>query len=360
MKRTIGVVIALALAALPAAASARVQSNRADLGIEAGGVVPSSSLFSTLVSSAPTRYQRMPLTWDWFGTWNGSQCVAPTTAGSGASTFISNVTTAEQLGETPVPVVGQDAGGATNGYVWPAGAQTPVTPDDQQYECGIQLMLQALATHGLSRAGMPIEAFNEPDNATNGQVDATQAAHYVSDLGGFGSQIHPIAGSLQSPYPDQTYANTYANAIKATGYAAASWAVHDYNDVIAPSSQSSCSQSNLSACDHQGISTFLSWLQSEGLPTSDVWITEAGDPSAQCCGTWLVHSRSEEAHTAYDWEQLRSYAKHVFWFQWQTYSGDGWDSAIVDASGHPRPSYCVIAFNENPSKALGDSRCPGS
>lgn len=358
MRRTVVVVIALALAVLPAAAAARRQSHTADLGFEAGAVVPSSSLFSTLVSSAPTRYQRMPLTWDWFGTWNGSQCVAPVQAGPGASTFISNVTTAEQLGQSPVPVIGQDAGGATNGYVWPTGAQTPVTPDDQQYECGIQFMLQALAAHGLSRAGMPIEAMNEPDNTTNGAIDPTQAAHYVNDLVAVGgSQLHPIAGVFESPY-DPAYANAYASALKASGYSATSWAVHDYNDVTATESQTSCSQGNLSACDHQGISTFLTWLQGQGLPTSDVWITEAGDASFG--GAWLTHTRSEEAHTAYDWEQLRSYAQHIFWYQWQTYSGDGWDSAIVDASGQPRPSYCVIAFNETPSRALADSRCPGS
>ena len=90
-------------------------------------------------------------------------------------------------------------------------------------------------------------------------------------------------------------------------------------------------------------------------------MTESGD--AKNCGPngcWLTHSRSEEANTAYDFEQLRNYAQHTFWYEFQTFNGDAWDSALLDVSGNPRPSYCVIAYNETPAQALADSRCPGS
>lgn len=206
---------------------------------------------------------------------------------------------------------------------------------------------------------MPVEAFNEPDNSSY-YVDPSQAGRYFGDLVAVaGSQVHAIAGVFESPW-DEAYATAYVNAVKSSGYnsSATSWSVHDYNDVVDSQTIQSCSPSNLSACDHQSVSEFLAWLQRQGEPTGDVWITESGDASVG--GAWLTHTRSEEANTAYGWEQLRSYAQHTFWYQWQTFSGDGWDSALLDSSGQPRPSYCVIAYNETPAQALSDSRCPGS
>jgi hypothetical protein len=308
------------------------------------------------MADAPIRYQGIAVAWDQFGTWNGVRCVPPVVTGPYASVFTSDVAKAEQLGETPVLVIGPDIWGTTSGYQWPPGAQTATTPSDQQYKCGAQLLLQTLITQGLSRTGMPVEPFNEPDNSSY-YVDPSQAGRYFGDLVAVGgSQVHAIAGVFESPY-DDSYANAYASALKSSGYngSAMSWAVHDYNDVIV---SQSCSPSNLSACDHQGVSHFRSWLQGQGEPTGDVWVTEAGDASVG--GAWLTHSRPEEAGNAYAWEQLRSYAQHTFWYHWQTSSGDGWDSALLNSSGQPRPSYCVIAYNESPSRALSDSRCPGS
>ena len=46
-----------------------------------------------------------------------------------------------------------------------------------------------------------------------------------------GSQVHAIAGVFESAW-DGTYATTYVNALKSSGYSssATSWSVHDYND----------------------------------------------------------------------------------------------------------------------------------
>jgi hypothetical protein len=312
-------------------------------------------------------YQRMGVTWDEFGTWNGSQCVPPTQTNSAPSTFTGDVAKAEQLGQMPLLVIGTDGWGATNGYQWPGGAQTGTVPNDQEYKCGVQLLMQTLTSKGLARTGMPVEALNEPDNSYF-YVSPSQAASYFGDLVATGgSQVHAIAGVFESPYDDNngwladpTYATDYVTALKSSGYnsSATSWSFHDYNDVVDSGTVHYCSPSDLSACDHAGVSHFISWLQGQGEPTSDVWITESGDASVG--RAWLTHTRSEEANTSYGWEQLRNYAQHTFWFQWQTSSGDGWDSALLDSSGHPRPSYCVIAYNESPSRALSDRRCPGS
>ncbi|TMM04244.1 MAG: hypothetical protein E6G05_06485 [Actinobacteria bacterium] len=226
----------------------------------------------------------------------------------------------------------------------------------------MQLLLKTLTSKGLARTGMPVEAFNEPDNGAY-YVDPSHAAGYFGELVATGgSQVHAIAGVFESAW-DGTYATTYVNALKSSGYSssATSWSVHDYNDTTDAGTIQNCSPSDLPACNHQSVSQFIWWLQSQGEPTSDVWITESGD--AKNCssnGCWLTHSRSEEANTAYGWEQLRSYAQHTFWYQWQTSGTDSWDSALVNSSGQPRPSYCVIAFNETPAQALSDSRCPGS
>jgi hypothetical protein len=219
--------------------------------------------------------------------------------------------------------------------------------------------MKTLTTHGLARGGMPVEAFNEPDNSSY-YVDPSQAGRYFGDLVAVGgSHVHPIAGGFESAW-DEAYATTYVNEVRSSGYnsLATSWSVHDYNDVVNDRTVQSCSPSNLSACDHRSVSEFVAWLRRQGEPTGDVWVTEAGDASVG--GGSLTHRRAEEAHAAYGWEQLRAYAQHTFWYQWQTSSADGWDSALLDSTGHPRPSYCVIAYNETPAQALSDSRCPGS
>jgi hypothetical protein len=357
------IVVAFGIAGWSAGAAA---ASTGDTGFMVGGPLPqplpsttAGGPFATLMAGAPIRYQRIGVAWDQFGTWNGSRCVSPTQTGSEASTFTGDVTKAKQLGQVPLLVVGPDIWGATSGYQWPASAQTATTPTDQQYKCGVQLLLKTLKSQRLAQTGMPVEAFNEPDNSSY-YVDPSQAGRYFADLvAAGGSQVHAIAGVFKSAW-DETYATTYVNAVKSSGYngSATSWSVHDYNDVVDGQTVQSCSPSNLSACDHQSVSEFLAWLQRQGEPTSDVWVTEAGDASVG--GAWLTHSRSEEANAAYGWEQLRSYAQHTFWYQWQTFSGDGWDSAVVDSSGQPRPSYCVIAYSETPAQALSDSRCPGS
>lgn len=332
------------------------------MGFDAAGFLPSTtagSPFATLVADAPMRYERIGMPWDEFGTSTRSRCVAPTATNSLPSGFTGDIAKAEQLGEMPLLIIGPDIWGATNGYQWPAGAQTGTTPNDREYKCGLQLMLKTLKSKGLTRTGMPVEAFNEPDNSAY-YVQPSQAGSYFGDLVATGgSQVHAIAGGFESAW-DQTYANAYVAAVKSSGYntSATSWSVHDYNDTTDAGTIQNCSPTNLSACNHQSVSEYLTWLQSQGEPTGDVWVTESGDASYG--GAWLTHTRSEEANTAYSWEQLRSYAQHTFWYQWQTHSGDGWDSALLDSSGQPRPSYCVIAFNETPAQALSDSRCPGS
>ena len=332
------------------------------MGFDAAGFLPSTtagSPFATLVADAPMRYERIGMPWDEFGTSTRSRCVAPTATNSLPSGFTGDIAKAEQLGEMPLLIIGPDIWGATNGYQWPAGAQTGTTPNDREYKCGLQLMLKTLKSKGLTRTGMPVEAFNEPDNSAY-YVQPSQAGSYFGDLVATGgSQVHAIAGGFESAW-DQTYANAYVAAVKSSGYntSATSWSVHDYNDTTDAGTIQNCSPTNLSACNHQSVSEYLTWLQSQGEPTGDVWVTESGDASYG--GAWLTHTRSEEANTAYIWEQLRSYAQHTFWYQWQTHSGDGWDSALLDSSGQPRPSYCVIAFNETPAQALSDSRCPGS
>ncbi len=367
--------LALAFAAWSAAAPASDSSQKADTGFGVAGPVPiplpNGTQFGELMADGAMRYQRIPAAWDQFGTWDGSRCVAPTQTGPKARVFINDVAHAEQAGQMPMIVIGPDIWGATNGYWWPAGAQLGTTPpSDHSYECGAQALLQMLVGQDLSRTAMPIEPFNEPDNSTY-YVQAAQAASFFADLVMVGgSEMHPIAGAFKSPY-DDSYASTYLSALKSSGYNswATSWSVHDYYDLIA---SQSCSPGDSSACDHQGLSHFVAWLGRQGEPTNDVWVTEAGDASLG--GAWLAHTRSEEADTAYAWEQLRSYAQHVFWYQWQTFwsqwgtlwsqwppfSVDDWDSALLDSSGKPRPSYCVIAFGETPEDALADSRCPGS
>src|SRR5947209_7442003 len=124
--------------------------------------------FATLVADAPMRYQRIGVAWDQFGTaTTGFRCVAPTRTSSAPSIFTADVAKAERLGQVPLVIIGPDVWGATSGYRWPRGVQTPpTTPNDIQYECGAQLLLQTLASQGLARAGMPVETFNEPDNSS--------------------------------------------------------------------------------------------------------------------------------------------------------------------------------------------------
>ena len=260
--------------------------------------------------------------------------------------------------------------------------------DQRRYYCAVYWTLWAAA-----RWGTPVrylEAWNEPDvngyggNPLGAATDYDTAAQALTQLrGDYPSVAAPqlAAGTLSSMGCGAGtvcsnlvgYLNGYIDALHRTpGY----WSFHDYDDVTAA-----------------GVRRYGSGYD------APIWITEAGarldqpniqEPDGtepQCnngeldgynlswsggykvgnCLDWVPDphlARLRQAWAAQAFHDLATpFGGHVTQVDWWTpnnAAGSGWDSALQDARGLPRSSYCVLAYAETPATATGDARCPGS
>lgn len=140
------------------------------------------------------------------------------------------------------------------------------------------------------------------------------------------------------------------------------WAVHDYDDPTAGGT-----------ADLRAFESTLSRLAAREYGPLDVWVTEAGvelssntraDLNRGGChgpandgvtlGACVDRNRAAQAEGARVWKRLLDLGApgvrttEVFWFEFQLIPG--WDSALVDRSGHPRESFCAL---------VSGARCDG-
>jgi hypothetical protein len=130
------------------------------------------------------------------------------------------------------------------------------------------------------------------------------------------------------------------------------WAVHNYDDPTAGGT-----------ADLRSFETTLSSLSAGRHGPLEVWVTEAGvelnsatradlnrkgcpSPSGPTLGACVNNSPPGQARGARAWSSLLGVSApgvrttQVYWFEFQLLAG--WDSALVDADGRPRPSYCAL------------------
>lgn len=266
-------------------------------------------------------YERFFVSWDAFGTYNGSTCVRPASwdanAGSGIVQLIRAVAYTENtLHETPVVALTPDKGKSGASYAG-TGGTTELNPAPAwEYYCGIYEIESALQAWGLLNASHPVyfETYNEPE----WQVSAQQAAAYYT-MGTIATENYPgghtIAGTFTTGNniwigARQTYLHTYITRYIQdiqSGWSGTvpSWSIHDYDDI--------------NANDGSGgaLRQYIAILRSLGEPTNDIWVTEASLNKNQVdCGSQTnganaftsIYASGLVAHMFdYDWYYANPY-----------------------------------------------------
>jgi hypothetical protein len=133
-----------------------------------------------------------------------------------------------------------------------------------------------------------------------------------------------VAGDMFMPAPQlRSYLRQY---IRYLAVRPAAWALHDYRDI-------------------RGRSTAqLQTLQS--LTRGPIWLDETGGIERR--GHWQYRNQSAAAAArdeAYLFSLPRRFRRitYIFHYQWQAVPAAGWDSGLIDPSGHERPAYKVVA-----------------
>jgi hypothetical protein len=170
-------------------------------------------------------------------------------------------------------------------------------------------------------------AWNEPDfTYLSVGHNPSLAAAYFNQLSyaSMGRHNTILAGDMFMPAPQLgAYLRQYVRnlRVKPSG-----WALHDYRDV-------------------RGRSTAqLTTMQR--YTSGPIWLDETGGIESR--GHWNYRNQSA-ASAAKDEAWLFGLPKrfhriaYVFHYQWQQVRGAGWDSGLIDASGHARPAYQVVA-----------------
>jgi hypothetical protein len=169
-------------------------------------------------------------------------------------------------------------------------------------------------------------AWNEPDFiylslARNPRL----AAQYFNQLA-FTCRGHctVLAGDMFMPAPQLgAYLRQYVRylAVRPAG-----WALHDYRDIRGRSTAQ--------------LTTLMRYT------SGPIWLDETGGIERR--GHWNYPNQSATAAArdeAWLFTLPRRYHRiaYIFHYQWQAVPSAGWDSGLIDANGHPRPAYAVVA-----------------
>ena len=356
-------------------------------------------------------YVRLWIAWDEFGTQDSrsGNCVAPSSYGPWAQHVMNAVANMEtSTHKIPLFVIWYDAGATPNtqntlGNTYsdpsPVGGGLPSpthTPGWDPLSCAVYELL-------LKYPNAFVEAWNEPEFGCGycqprlPGLDSFTAAYYFEDMRNAqlraGLPAHLIAGafaSAESAEGADTQENcasapdVAANGANSPGYEASyicrlkndwgatvtsyspSWSFHDYDDVInganygCGSSGGTCNPPTPLCNGTLCLTNFVDLLTYYGLPTTDVWITEAGNNSQVSWAKWPgYHNSWWDASAGEEFLHLAAtnQAAHLFWYEqmgatdpaagapgWdgQDTTPSGWDSGLSNNNGSPRASWCVL------------------
>ncbi len=265
-------------------------------------------------------------------------------------------------------------------------ADNPRLPTANDYLCGLEGLMQA-AGPGWNLYVHDWEVFNEPEQglcastAANFVSLAQQAAAHEgrsSDTlvaGAFRDNDDPLDGTN---HPDcghpsgDWFVRDYVQKLESLGLNPQALSWHPYHDVdVSYTGTSSWHQTaDLASYMNQQFPSHPSfWLTEAAVVLNDAMYGPSvdGNPVAQANAAQGFKNLANAPGQAYSGQVSR-----IYWYEFQTY-GDGasvgsdtWDSALLglthsgwieDGSGVPRASYCVLAYGDPPSRAVGDSRC---
>ena len=359
-----------------------------------------------------TSYVRLWIAWDEFGTQDSQtgNCVAPSSYGPWAQHVMNAVSDmVTNTHKIPLFVIWYDAGATPNnqntlGNTYsdpsPVGGALPpptgVSPGWDPLSCAVYELL-------LKYPDAFIEAWNEPEYGCGycqpplPGLDSFTAAYYFEDMRKAevltGMPAHLIAGTFASAESAEgadteencaTAPDVAANGGNSPGYEASyicrlkddwgsalngyapSWSFHDYDDVInganlgCGSTGGTCNPPDPVCNAMLCLTNFVRLLSYYGLPTNDIWITEAGNNSQVSWAKWPgYHSSWWDASAGEEFLHLAATneAAHLFWYE-QTGAADpqagaptwdsrdtvlpAWDSGLSNSDGTPRASWCVL------------------
>jgi Glycosyl hydrolase catalytic core len=168
-------------------------------------------------------------------------------------------------------------------------------------------------------------AWNEPDfTYVNLARNPQLAASYFNQLAYACHHCTILAGDMFMPAPQLgSYLRQYVRYLRVKP---AGWALHDYRDI-------------------RGRTTAqLTTL--ERYTKGPIWLDETGGIERR--GHWQYRNQSatsagrDEAWLFGLPNRFHRIA-YIFHYQWQAVPGAGWDSGLLDSSGHTRPAYGVVA-----------------
>ncbi len=170
-------------------------------------------------------------------------------------------------------------------------------------------------------------AWNEPDFPyVKLAHDPRLAAQFYNQLvfASMGHHNTVVAGDMFMPAPQLgAYLRQYVRYLAVRPSA---WALHDYRDIRGRSTAQ--------------LTTF------ERYTKGPIWLDETGGIERR--GHWTYKNQSAAA-AAKDEQWLFNLPSrfhrisYIFHYQWQAVPSAGWDSGLIDASGHERPAYSVVA-----------------
>ena len=307
---------------------------------------------------------------------------APFNAVDGIELFarlVWDVQGARALGLTPEVVFSAGSGEGAPAYPDPGYGTAGL-----DYYCGVLGVMSRLRAALGNGAPAEWEAFNEPDRypAYTGAAGPLQAAELWLLAERAGERIGgQQVAALSVTDPQSAYAAEYVRQLAGLCRAQCAfpryWAVHDYDDPTAGGT------ADLRTFEHM-----LSLAVRKHDPPVYVWVTEAGvEPGSQtrsdynrggCRGPEADNSGTlgacvdgvsdAQRRGAQAWRRLLYVSApgvrttQVYWFEFQLISS--WDSALVDAGGRPRPSFCALVHgfrcNGDADDYLLDRRPPVS
>jgi hypothetical protein len=368
--------------------------------------------WTALKSGLGIAYARINVPWDTVDTWNPSTgCVYnqnssgqwnETVGGtSSIGELIQYAAAARSAGlGLLVSLTGGNAAGNANGssepaYPIPGSAYGIYSTGDYQYECGM---------YGLSNVmnawQVPVtrwEAFNEPESGMNAQA----AAHlyvdsYYTDHNLLSRNDLLVAGSFNHRSVGQgccAYVNGYMSQLNTDkGYWQGGGFVYSYPNAMAGHPYDDPTASGAYQTGTYSVSTqnLVNRVNAYIAGAEPIWLTEAGvwlndpaaDGSGHTFGDDVDGNYISQAYGAQGFKNLgtvSSQIQAVFWYEFQTYTGDSYDSALLgitdnssDQTGNynpsagqfgvPRTSLCVLAYGDSPNPgasnaAESDTRC---
>jgi hypothetical protein len=309
-----------------------LENNSTYVNLQANDSVLNSKLSGTsnFTNHTAAGFVRAWISWDALASYNGSSCVAlaPGNIGNGPTGFWqleAAIRAAQSHNLRTIITVTVDAGYTWNNWAGPpvfSGGVSP-TPTDtpnygsaaQQYDCGIRQIRIALQNDGLWAWNGPqeLEPWNEPDindttpGAHTTYVPPITAANFYTwaNIETNTSNANVIAGVFGHP-GDAAYQSSYFSYLYSDlGRWPTSWSVHDYYDIN--------SSVDTGVATQNYAWQFQRDLQNQGIPSSDIWITEAAYNAGLSSNS--VTAAQQETAAGKAWSALYNYGpeQHLLW-----------------------------------------------